>query len=284
MGRTTDKTVERRVWVPVADVLADVRDRLDSRPDHITLSGSGEPTLHAGIDEIIAGIKEMTSTPVVVLTNGALLADPAVRRALVQADVVAPSLDSPDAALFRYVNRPHSSLRHDEVVRGLLQLRGEYQGQIWLEVFVIAGVTAMENEVRRLAAMAERLNPDRIHLNTASRPPVESYVDAVPLERMGRLAAIFGDRAEVIVTGRHTVPDVESAAGLGEVMSLLARRPCTAAGIAAGLGMHLNEALKYIGEGIEDGSLEAERCGGTTFFRVPVCAAGGRSTPTTREG
>jgi wyosine [tRNA(Phe)-imidazoG37] synthetase (radical SAM superfamily) len=283
LGRTTDKTVERRVWVPVADVLADVRARLDSRPDYITLSGSGEPTLHAGIGEIIAGIKGMTSTPVAVLTNGALLADAAVRRALGRADVVAPSLDSPDATLFQYVNRPHSSLRFDEVVGGLLQLRGEYEGQIWLEVFLIAGVTAMENEVSRLAAIAEGLKPDRIHLNTASRPTAESYVDAVPLERMRRLAAIFGDRAAVIAAGGHTAPDLQMPAGLDEVMGLLARRPCTAAGIATGLGMHLNEALKYVGEGIEGGSLETERCAGTTFFRVSARAAGGRSTPARRE-
>ena len=42
LGVTTDKTVERREWVPLEDVIAELRGKLDSRPDYITLSGSGD--------------------------------------------------------------------------------------------------------------------------------------------------------------------------------------------------------------------------------------------------
>ncbi|HOF19312.1 MAG TPA: radical SAM protein, partial [Phycisphaerae bacterium] len=46
LGRTTHKTVERREWVPLDDVLAELKEKLAARPDYITLSGSGEPTLY----------------------------------------------------------------------------------------------------------------------------------------------------------------------------------------------------------------------------------------------
>ena len=43
LGGTTLKTVERKAWVPLDEVLQQVKDKLSSAPDYITLSGSGEP-------------------------------------------------------------------------------------------------------------------------------------------------------------------------------------------------------------------------------------------------
>ena len=135
LGRTTNKTVQRREWVPLGQVLCDIEARLDSQPDYITLSGSGEPTLYSRIDELIAGIKQLTTTPVAVLTNGALLSDPSVRRSLRAADVIAPSLDAPDAALFQHVNRPHPSVHFEEMLRGLVALR--HQRVVQVVLFVV---------------------------------------------------------------------------------------------------------------------------------------------------
>lgn len=50
LGRTTNKTVERREWVPLDRVLADLEGKLALKPDYITLSGSGEPTLFSRLD------------------------------------------------------------------------------------------------------------------------------------------------------------------------------------------------------------------------------------------
>ncbi len=93
IGRTTAKTCERREWVPIEELLDEIRGILDSAPDYITLSGSGEPTLYARLDELIAGIQAMTDIPVAVLTNGSLLWQPEVRRQLLGAQLVLPSLD-----------------------------------------------------------------------------------------------------------------------------------------------------------------------------------------------
>lgn len=74
LGRTTCKTVERREYVPVPDVIKELTRKLDDgpSPDYVTLSGSGEPTLHSGLAEIIAMTKQLTSAPLAVLTNGSL--------------------------------------------------------------------------------------------------------------------------------------------------------------------------------------------------------------------
>ena len=120
-----------------------MRARLESEPDVIALAGSGEPTLHAGIGDVIAGIKRLTDMPVAVITNGSLLGRPAVRRGLAAADIVLPSLDAPDDGLFRLVNRPHEALRFADVVDGHGRVPPRLRGQIWLEVMLLAGVTGM---------------------------------------------------------------------------------------------------------------------------------------------
>ena len=118
LGRTTHKTLERAAYAPAADVLEEFRRALDSMPppDYITVSGSGEPTLNAALEEIVAGVKRYTHIPLVVLTNGSLLGDPAVRAALAPVDVVMPTLGAADETLFRKINRPFRDISFDDAM------------------------------------------------------------------------------------------------------------------------------------------------------------------------
>ncbi|NQT19895.1 MAG: radical SAM protein, partial [Planctomycetes bacterium] len=120
LGNTTCKTVERKEWVPLDDVVLELKDRLSSRPDYITLSGSGEPTLYSRVAELIDRIKVMTDVPVAVLTNGSLLWQEEVRRQLMKADLVIPSLDAGDEVMFRLVNRPHEDVSFERMLAGLV--------------------------------------------------------------------------------------------------------------------------------------------------------------------
>src|SRR4030043_1176031 len=97
LGRTTHKTVSRQSHVSREEVERELKlslSILEKKPDYITLSGSGEPTLNQNIGEIIHTIKHWTSIPLAVLTNGSLLSIEDVRKDLVEADVVLPSLDA----------------------------------------------------------------------------------------------------------------------------------------------------------------------------------------------
>lgn len=270
LGRTTRKTVRRRDWIDPACVVAEVRDQLHAKPDIITIAGSGEPTLAQGIGEVIAGIKDATDIPVAVLTNGSLLDLPDVRRDLALADMVVPSLDAPDEGLFRLVNRPHKSLRFDDVIDGLATFRESFSGRLWLESLLIAGVTGVPEEVTRLAALAARIAPDRIQLNTVVRPPAESFAQAVPIERLREFAAAFSPRAEVITAAAAAVEGL--AALPADVLALVSRRPCTAADIAEGLGVHRTEALKLVSPFVDDGRIETARHDTKLFFKAAHAA------------
>jgi len=274
LGRTTRKTVRRQRWVDPSDVVAQVRARLESEPDVIALAGSGEPTLHAGIGDVIAGIKQLTSVPVAVITNGSLLGRPAVRRGLATADIVLPSLDAPSDGLFQLVNRPHKALRFADVLGGMIAFRQGYRGQMWLEFMLLAGVTGMVAEVERLAELAARISPDCIQLNTAVRPPAESFVAPVAEGSLQEFAGLFTPHAEVIA---DTVPaGGDRVAARADILALLSRRPCTVADIATGLGIHHGEALKAVTALVAEGALELHTHEDRSFYVVATATAENR--------
>ncbi len=139
LGRTTQKTIERKLYTQKDSVCEEVQEALNKkqRIDYITFSGSGEPTLNSDIGALIREVKKITTVPVVVLTNGTLLFREDVQKDLAEADVVMPSLDAASNVMFRKINRPHDVLNLDSIIRGLKRFRKMYKGRIWLEVMLI---------------------------------------------------------------------------------------------------------------------------------------------------
>lgn len=268
LGRTTNKTAERKEWVCLKGVIAELKKKLDTRPDYITLSGSGEPTLFSRTDELIRRIKDITDIPVAVLTNGSLLWLPEVRSSIMKADVVIPSLDAGDNQLFQYVNRPHSDITFSKMLEGLVKFRDEYTGKYWLEVFILDGVNTAEAQIKKLADCIKRIGPDRVQVNTVTRPPTEDFAVAVPPERLKVVACKLYKNAEVIADYHGVHKQQDFSVRCEDVLILLKRRPCSVGDIAAGLSLHRNEVLKYIEELSRQGKIDAEMQGGRLYYKA----------------
>jgi wyosine [tRNA(Phe)-imidazoG37] synthetase (radical SAM superfamily) len=268
LGRTTCRTVERKEWVPLDAVLDELKLKLASRPDYITLSGSGEPTLYSRLGELIEHIQAMTEVPVAVLTNGSLLWQKQVRDELALADLVMPSLDAPDRDRFEFINRPHPEVTFERLLEGLEVLRREFSGKYWLEVMLLAGYTAVPETVRHLAQWVRRIQPDKVQLNTAVRPPAEHYAMAVPPKRLDLFARLFESPAEVIADyrGRRGIAGPQSSTQT--VLTLLQRRPCTLDDVARGLNLKHGEAVKLLAELEAGGQVCGNRHGDSYFYQV----------------
>lgn len=82
LGRSVPVVNARRHHVSTQTIIAQVRGVLAAHEpgefDWITFVGSGEPTLHAGLGEMIRAVKAMTLIPVAVITNGSLFYLPEV--------------------------------------------------------------------------------------------------------------------------------------------------------------------------------------------------------------
>jgi wyosine [tRNA(Phe)-imidazoG37] synthetase (radical SAM superfamily) len=249
VGRTTMHTVERAEYVPADAVVDEVLARLASgvRPDYLTVSGSGEPTLNTAFGEVIRRLSAETEVSVALITNGTLLTDPEVRRGAAGADVVLPSLDAGTEEVFRRLNRPHASLTLGGLVEGLVSFREEYRGRIWLELFMVKNLNTSTAEVGAMKAHVDRIRPDRIQLNTAVRPAADAQIVRMELEELERIAAAFGPEAEVVADYSRELR-AGLVAGAEEVFDMLKRRPATVDDVAAGLGIRREEAGKYLSQ------------------------------------
>jgi len=271
LGITTHQTLERRPYSPGKLVIEQLQEKLSSlssAPDYITLSGSGEPTLNSQIGWVIEQVNRMTSVPVAVLTNGSLLHLESVRKALLGADLVIPSLDAASPVFFRSINRPHPSLRLSQVLRGLQEFRKEYPGQVWLEVMLCGGFNDDPKEIHRLREEIEGIGPDKIQLNTVIRPPAEYFANPLSPERMEEMRLLFSGRAEVLPR-ECTAPASRVYGRMDqEILALLERRPCSLEDLSLAFGFSEEKLGACLKELREMGVVDFNVHNHTVFYKA----------------
>lgn len=199
LGRTKHMQSERNMFFPVQEILDEFihYQKNLQKPDVISIVGEGEPTLYSGLENLIAELKKITEIPVAVITNGSLLSDKNVQKALMQADFVLPSMDACDEKTFRRINRPHFSIKYEDTQKGLIEFSHAYSGQLWLEIMLIAGINDDEASLDAFAAMLRQIKYDRVYVNTPVRPPAESFAECPSKEQIqkavNKLSAISID-------------------------------------------------------------------------------------------
>ncbi len=271
-GRTTRLTGERREYVPTGQVIAEVDEYLARAPDldYVTFAGSGEPTLHSGIGEIISFIKDQYPRyRIAVLTNGALLGDPDVRAALMRADLVIPSLDAVSEETFQKINRPCPGITARDLLEGLTTFAREFTGEIWLEVFIIPGQNDTEEEILRLKDAISAIRPDHIQVNTLDRPGAEIWVRPASPLALERIASMLGGRAEVIgaaCSSQALPPKATEVTDL--LLATIKRRPCTIDDLVGTLGLRPAEISKCLRVLEAEGRIESVRERRGIFYRA----------------
>ena len=250
-GKTTKLTHDRMEYIPCVKVKRELDHYFTNNPDpdYITFSGSGEPTLNACIGDVLGYIKrEKASVPVAVLTNGTLFTDQEVRKSLLAADLVLPSLDAATEDTFARINRPSRGLSIHDYIAGLAAFRSEYAGKIWLEVFIVPGYNDNMKDLVALKKAFEKIRPDRIQLNTLDRPGVIDNVRAASRAELEEIRNTWQlDKVEIISKSparkqiRSYRRDTETA-----ILETISRRPCTVDDLSRLLGLHINEVNKYM--------------------------------------
>ena len=265
IGRPTLQTMERKEYVPASSILRDVQEALHewgNKINYIAISGSGEPTLNTAIKKVIQGIKKMTAIPVAVITNSSLLQLKEVRQALLAADVIMPSLDAVTPAVFQTINRPlpltkgsPPALEIEQIIQGLAAFRGEYKGQLWLEILLCRGVNDAGEEIERMQEAIRIIRPDKVQLNTVVRPGAEDYAAALSPDRMEQIRVSLGGDTEIIAEFegiRHRMP---SEAVEEQVIRIIKRRPETPDDLAKVLGLHDLEIAKILEKLVKEGKV-----------------------------
>ena len=202
--------------------------------------------------------------PVCVITNASLLYRREVRRELRGADLIIPSLDTVTPSLYRKLNRPLRSFSVGKLIDGLIALRREYSGRIWLEIMLVAGVNDSREEAQKLKKTVDKIAPDRIQLNIPVRPAAESVGIPEP-RRLEQIKKILNRTIDVVAAPSkpkllRAVTDLEET-----VTESLRRRPATLRELAHALGQSPRTVRRCIDTLLLQGRISG-RCRGETYY------------------
>ena len=179
IGKTKFLTDERKVFVPVTEII----DELDSLPtlkiDYITFSGTGEPTLAKNLGQMIKSVKQIRREKIAVLTNSSLMHREDVQKDLFFADFIVAKLDAPSRNVFELVNRPIKTIKIDALIQAIKDFKSCYIGKLALQIMFIEQNKKYAAEIAR---MAREINPDEVQINTPLRPCAVKPLSASELD------------------------------------------------------------------------------------------------------
>ena len=191
---TTNLTMTRMEYVPVAEVIAELEATLREipAPDYITFSGAGEPTLNSGIGKVIDFIKENhPECRVCLLSNGLLLGDETLQNELRKLDLIIPSLDASSEGEYLYINRPFPGETLEKLIDGLSSFRKNIPVKMALEIFVVPGINDSAESLARFTELFRKIDPDKIQLNSLDRRGAVDWIQVPTREEMEKIAATF---------------------------------------------------------------------------------------------
>ncbi len=272
-GASTNLTTERKEYVSFDEIIKELDDFFSNNenPDYITFSGAGEPTLNINIGRVIDHIKRnYPEVPIAVLTNGSLFNDTKVRQELLQANLILPSLDAATEKAFKKIDRPNKNLKIEGYIRGLVDFRKEFVGNIWLEVMILPGFNDDLENLRGLKDAISRINPEKIQLNTLDRPGVIENIRAATRLELQNIIDLWNIKNVEIIASSAKRKDNKSFRKDKEnaVLETISRRPCTLEDLQDMLGLHINEINKYLDILDQEDKIETYRQERGIFYRL----------------
>ena len=215
-GATKKIQLERQRFKDMNEILNEIQSVLkDIKPDYITFSGSGEPTLSLDLGNISKAIKEdlKYKGKICLITNSLLLADKQVINELEYIDLIIPTLNTLNQDIFEKIVRPDYRTSVDEIRKGFINLNNSnYKGKIWIEIFILENINDSEENFIEIANFlnSENIRYDKIQLNTIDRVGAERDLKAISFDKILKAKRILEEN------GLHNIEIIKSLNELEE--------------------------------------------------------------------
>ena len=196
-GATKKIQLKRQKFKDMNEILEEISAVLkDIKPDYITFSGSGEPTLSLDLGNISRAIKEdlKYQGKICLITNSLLLADENLMKDLEYIDLIVPTLNTLTQDIFEKIVRPDYRTSVEEIRKGFINLnKSNYKGKIWIEIFVLENINDSDENFVNIANFLklENIRYDKIQLNTIDRVGAERDLKAISFEKISRAKKIL---------------------------------------------------------------------------------------------
>ena len=215
-GATKKIQLERQRFKDMNEILNEIQSVLkDIKPDYITFSGSGEPTLSLDLGNISKAIKEdlKYKGKICLITNSLLLANEDVTKELEYIDLIVPTLNTLKQDIFEKIVRPDYRTSVDEIKKGFINLNSSnYKGKIWIEIFILENINDSEENFIEIANFlnSENIRYDKIQLNTIDRVGAERDLKAISFDKILKAKRILEEN------GLHNIEIIKSLSELEE--------------------------------------------------------------------
>ena len=202
------------------EILNEIQSVLkDIKPDYITFSGSGEPTLSLDLGNISKAIKEdlKYKGKICLITNSLLLANEQVIKELEYIDLIVPTLNTLKQDIFEKIVRPDYRTSVDEIKKGFINLNNSnYKGKIWIEIFILENINDSEENFIEIANFlnSENIRYDKIQLNTIDRVGAERDLKAISFDKILKAKKILEEN------GLHNIEIIKSLNELEETKKI----------------------------------------------------------------
>ena len=196
-GATKKIQLERQRFKDINEILEEISTVLkDIKPDYITFSGSGEPTLSLDLGNISKAIKKdlKYEGKICLITNSLLLADENLMKELEYIDLIVPTLNTLTQDIFEKIVRPDYRTSVEEIRKGFINLNNSnYKGKIWIEIFILENINDNDKNFVDIANFlkSENIRYDKIQLNTIDRVGAERDLKAISFEKISRAKKIL---------------------------------------------------------------------------------------------
>ena len=215
-GATKKIQLERQRFKDMNEILNEIQSVLkDIKPDYITFSGSGEPTLSLDLGNISKAIKEdlKYKGKICLITNSLLLANEEVIKELEYIDLIVPTLNTLKQDIFEKIVRPDYKTSIEEIKKGFINLNNSnYKGEIWIEIFILENINDSEENFIEIANFlnSENIRYDKIQLNTIDRVGAERDLKAISFDKILKAKRILEEN------GLHNIEIIKSLNELEE--------------------------------------------------------------------
>ena len=220
-GATKKIQLERQRFKNMNEILNEIQSVLkDIKPDYITFSGSGEPTLSLDLGNISKAIKEdlKYKGKICLITNSLLLADKQVTKELEYIDLIVPTLNTLNQDIFEKIVRPDYRTSVDEIRKSFINLNNSnYKGKIWIEIFILENINDSNENFIEIANFlnSENIRYDKIQLNTIDRVGAERDLKAINYNKILKAKKILEEY------GLHDIEIIKSLNELDESKKIL---------------------------------------------------------------
>lgn len=218
--------VQREV-VEVDEIISELKKHLNKKIDVITLTANGEPTLYPHLSQLIDEIDKIkNSAQTLILTNSAALVDKKVFNTLLKLDQVKLSLDAISSDIFKKIDRPHESIKIEELVQRVQEFSKVYRGKLFIEILFVHGLNDTPEEVAKLNSVLMTLNCTRVDLGTIDRPPAYPVM-GISYKELHDISLMFDNSLPIHIASRAHAEPNNAYYSSEDILNTLDKRPLT---------------------------------------------------------